>query len=126
MTLTPLQIGRNAGLVLTGGLAAVWVGLGSEAAVAFGVTGLAMLANLAAWVWVVRMAVQNTVRGGGAGLAPFAWLLKVLALGATMVVLLSTFPVLPVLLGSSVVVAALLFAAVEGIGRGLQVEEGRF
>ncbi len=126
MTLTPLLIGRNAGLVLTGGLAAVWAGLGIEAAVAFGVTGLAMLANLAAWVWVVRMAVQNTVRGNGAGFAPVAWLLKVLALGATMVVLLSTFPVLPVVLGSSVVVAALLFAAVEGIGRGLQVEEGRF
>lgn len=125
MTLTPLQIGRNAGLVLIGGFAAVWMGLGLESAAVFGVTGLAMLANLAVWAWVVRMAVENTVRGDGAGMAPIIWLLKVVALLATMVVLLSQFPALPVLLGSSVVVAALLGSAVAGIGTALQVEEAR-
>lgn len=125
MTLTPLQIGRNAGLVLVAGFAAVWVGLGLESAAVFGVTGVAMLANLAAWAWVVRTAVENTVRGDGAGLAPIIWLLKVVALLATMVALLSQFPALPVLLGSSVVVAALLGSAVMGLGTALQVEEAR-
>lgn len=126
MMVSPRQIASSALLVMVVGAPVVGLGLGWDAAVGFAVTGLAMLANLALWVVVVRAAVRSTLRGAGAGWAPLFWILKVLALVATMFVLVSQFPALPVLLGSSVVVAALMGTAVVGLGAELQVEEGRF
>ena len=125
MTVSPQTISLSAAaLLLVGTPLALWLG-GAAFGAGFAASGGLMLVNLALWVCVVKKAIESVLSGNGGGLALVLYFTKFLALIGLLVFLLTRFPPLSVVLGSSVVVAAVMAVAAVGLGTGgLQVSEG--
>jgi hypothetical protein len=99
-------------LVLISGLLGLLLSIGGSVlsgksmAMGIAITTLVMLVNLWGWSLVVGRAIGSAVKGERSGLALGFYGLKVGGLFASLWVLLSLFPVISVILGSSVVFGA--------------------
>ncbi len=79
------------------------------------VTAVVMMANLWGWSLIVGAAIRATIEGSRPLWAMGGYGLKVGVLGLSVLALLSVFPVVSVILGSSVVVAAVSAWALRGL-----------
>ena len=124
MTLTTRTLMRSAAAIAaTGALVAGLLG-GLDFAAGFVGAAALVLVNLALWKGVVRRLIDAALGRPGAWVAVLLVAAKYASLVGGMYLLVRAFPAAAVLLGSSVVVAAVLGFAILGLVSDLQVREG--
>lgn len=118
------SLSRSAALVLVL-MSAVGAGIGGiDFAAGVAVSGAVVVVNLGIWGFVVRGLLRAVVSGQSAVLPALTHVIKFGLLCLSFWWLGSHFPLEAVVMGSSVVVAAIMLHAIVGIRTELQVGEG--
>jgi len=125
MNVNPRTISSVSIVLLGLMVCAAWWRVDVNFAAGVAMTGGVMMGNFLAWTWIVRRVMQGTLSEDTGTVVQAAILLglKFLLIAGTTLGLVIFFPPVSVLVGSSVVVAAIMAHAAAGTLTELQVGE---